>query len=808
MSLNKPTHQVVVTVLGAGTMGAGIAAHLAAAGCKTHLLDIVPKGVAADAPREVRSKIAFGALKALTKAKPPALMSQAVLARMYAGNLEDDLAVAVAESDLVIEAVVERLDIKTSLFSKVAAACGAETILATNTSGIPIDEIAAGLPEGVRARFLGLHFFNPPRWMHLLEVIPGSKTSPAVAAAASDFCDRALGKGIVPCRDTPNFIGNRIGIAEMLLTFSAAKKAGLTVEEVDFLNGPLLGRPKTGSFRLADLVGIDVIGHVVRNLEAGLSADESAENYDPLYSLMKVPDIVTALAESGRLGDKTGAGFYKKIKNDNGKPEILSLDLNTAEYRARQEPEFEELSRNIKLLDLEPRVKESLKASGKGGEFLRDVLLPLFNYSVQLSGIICDSPQQIDDAMRWGYGWQLGPFQLMDAAGPAWVKEQLEARGEVVAPSLLSLLAAKGEGAKFYGAEEGTPTVWIQGSGARPINQPEGALFLDQLAQKHTIAENKSARLVDLGDGIACLEFRSKANILDEGVVTMIGEAPELLHAQGYRGMVLGNQADHFCRGANLMHIAGMISQKKFDGVEAAVKALQDAFMGLRHGPIPVVAAPIGQTLGGGTEACLHCAEIQAGADLFMGLVEVGVGVLPAGGGLKEIARRASEWAAQVPEADPYHWVRRGFEAAATAKISMSAFEAKETGFLAATDGITFNKSRVIADAKKRALGLAERGWVPPDRNELISVIGAPGGANMMMGVQLFEWGGYASEYDKYIGQKIVHVLSGGMNHAAGTTTAQHLLDLEREAFVSLCGEEKTFARIQHMLQTKKPLRN
>ncbi len=808
MSLNKPTHQVVVTVLGAGTMGAGIAAHLAAAGCKTHLLDIVPKGAPADAPKEVRSKIAFGALKALTKSKPPALMSSSVLSRMKAGNLEDDLAAAVGESDLVIEAVVERLDIKTSLFGKVAAACNADTILATNTSGIPIDAIAKGLPEEVQSRFLGLHFFNPPRWMHLLEVIPGSKTSAEVVKAASDFCDQALGKGIVPCRDTPNFIGNRIGIAEMLLTFSAAQEAGLTVEEVDFLNGPLLGRPKTGSFRLGDLVGIDVIGHVVRNLEEGLSADKNADNFDPLYSLMKVPEVVTKLADSGRLGDKTGAGFYKKIKNDKGKPEILSLDLNTAEYRARKEPEFEELARNIKLLELEPRVKESLKASGKGGEFLRAVLLPLFNYSAYLSGIICDSPQQIDDAMRYGYGWQLGPFQLMDAAGPAWVVEQLKARGDEVAPHLAALVEEKGEAAKFYGSDDGTPTVWIPGTGVRPIDQPEGAIFLEQLAKKHTVAENKSARLINLGDGIACLEFRSKANILDDGVVTMIAEAPELLHAKGFRGMVLGNQSDNFCRGANLMAIAGMIAQKNFDGIEAAIKALQDAFMGLRHGPIPVVAAPIGQTLGGGTEACLHCAEIQAGADLFMGLVEVGVGVLPAGGGLKEIARRASAWAAQVPEADPYHWVRRGFEAAATAKVSMSAFEAKDNGFLAATDGVTFNKSRVIADAKKRALGLAERGWVPPDRNEPISVIGAPGGANMMMGVQLFEWGGYASEYDKYIGQKIVHVLSGGMGVSAGTTTAQHLLDLEREAFVSLCGEEKTFARIQHMLQTKKPLRN
>lgn len=783
-------------------MGAGIAAHLAAAGLKTHLLDIVPKG----ADKKSRSAIAQGALKALTKSRPPALMSPEVLERLVAGNLEDDLASAVAESDLVIEAVVERLDIKTELFSKVAAAAGPSTILATNTSGIPIDSIAAALPESAKKRFLGLHFFNPPRWMHLLEVIPGSETDPDVVKQASDFCDRALGKGIVPCRDTPNFIGNRIGIAEMLLTFAAAQSGGLTIEEVDFLNGPLVGRPKTGSFRLGDLVGIDVIKHVVKNLEDGLSGDPSAANYDPLHHIMKVPAVVEKLIESGRLGDKTGAGFYKKSKDAEGKTKILSLDLSTGEYRDPLEPDFPELSRSMKLMGVEARTKQALADPGKGGEFLRNVLLPLFNYSAGLAGQICETPQQIDDAMRWGYGWQLGPFELMDAVGPSHVVSLLKERGDEVAP-LLSQLVAAGEAARFYDRSGDTPRVFGP-EGHAPVALPKGAIFLAHRAKSHTIAQNPSAALIDLSDGIACLEFRSKANILDDGVVQMIADAPQLLHDKGYVGLVLGNQADHFCRGANLMHIAGLIGQKKFDGVEAAVRALQDAFMNLRHGPVPVVAAPVGQTLGGGTEACLHCAEIQAGADLFLGLVEVGVGVLPAGGGLKEIARRASAWAAQVPATSPYEWVRRGFEAVATAKVSMSAFEARATGFMSVNDGITFNKSRIIADAKQRALAIATRGWVPPDRNEPITVVGEPGGANMLMGVQMFEWGGYATEHDKLIGQKIVHVLSGGMGPASAPVTAQYLLDLEREAFVSLCGEEKTFQRIQHMLKTKKPLRN
>lgn len=785
-------------------MGAGIAAHLAAAGCKTYLLDIVPK----NAPAKARSSIAQNALKGLTKARPPALMSMKVLSKLIPGNLEDDLSRAVAESDLVIEAVVERLDVKTSLFQKVAAAAGPETILATNTSGIPIDEIASGLPASAQERFLGLHFFNPPRWMHLLEVIPGSKTKKTVVEAASHFCDVALGKGIVPCRDTPNFIGNRVGIAEMLLTFGAAKRFGLTVEEVDFLNGPLLGRPKTGSFRLGDLVGLDIVEHVVGNLKDGLCADPKATNFDPLYALMEVPEVVQNLVESGRLGDKTGAGFYKKSKDEKGKSKILSLDLESLEYRDAIEPDFPKLTQSLKLHSLDDRVRNALQDEGRAGAFLRAVLLPLFNYAAALTGVICETPQQIDDAMRWGYGWQLGPFELLDAAGPLWVVEQLQAAGDEVAPALLSLIAEGGGEARFHRNDGGVPGIWVPGKGVRKAQVPAGAIFLDQLRGAHTIEKNRSASLIDLGDGIACLEFQSKANILDDGVVQMIADAPELLFQKGFRGMVLGNQADHFCRGANLMHIAGLIAQKNFDGVEAAVRALQDAFMGLRHGPIPVVAAPIGQTLGGGTEACLHCAKIQAGADLFLGLVEVGVGVLPAGGGLKEIARRASEWASQAPDQDPYSWVKRGFEAVATAKISMSALEAQDSGFLSANDGITFNKARVIQDAKAQALGLATMGWVPPNREEPISVIGAPGGANLMMGVQLFEWGGYASEHDKLIGRKIVHVLSGGMNISKGEVTAQTLLDLEREAFVSLCGEEKSFARIQHMLKTKRPLRN
>jgi 3-hydroxyacyl-CoA dehydrogenase len=569
-----------------------------------------------------------------------------------------------------------------------------------------------------------------------------------------------------------------------------------------------MGRPRTGSYRLGDMVGLDVVGHVVSNLQKTLSKDPSAPNFDPMYDLMVVPSMMQKMFEKGMLGDKTGQGFYKKVRGGDSK--VLALDLTTLEYRDRiEKPQFDELKTAAKAPSLERKIHAALRAEGRGGEFLRKVYLPLFNYAAALVGTICESPKQIDDAMCWGYGWEAGPFAQMDAAGVAWVIEAMKAAGLEPAQSLVDLVAKQGEKASWYGGEKAAPTQWVPGKGAAPVAVPEGVLLLDRLAAAgKEVEKNSSAAIVDLGDGIACFEFRSKANFLDEGVVTLLSRAPEILVEKGFRGLVIGNQAEHFCRGANLMQIAGWIMQKDWAGLEKGVKALQDTLMNLRHGPVPVVAAPFGQTLGGGVEVSLHAAEIQAGADLFMGLVEVAVGVLPAGGGLKEIVRRASQWASQVPDGDPYPWIRRGFEAAATAKVSMSAHEARAMGFLSASDGISFHRSRVIADAKKRAVALAERGWVPPDRNEAIKVIGAPHGASLMMGTQMFEWSGHASEHDKKIGRKIVHVLSGGMTPTATTTTAQHLLDLEREAFVSLCGEAKTFARIQHMLETRKPLRN
>jgi 3-hydroxyacyl-CoA dehydrogenase len=805
VTLNRPPHQLRATVLGAGTMGAGIAAHLANAGIRTHLLDIVPKGVGADAPKSARSKLALGALAALPKAKPPALMHGDFAGLITAGNFDDDLADAVANSDIVIEAIVERLDIKQQLFTRVAAAAKATTILASNTSGIPISEIAAALPEQMRTRFLGLHFFNPPRWMHLLEVIPSKYTAADVVDDVARFSDRTLGKGVVLCRDTPNFIGNRIGIGEMLLTFSATTAGNYTIEEVDALNGKTVGRPKTGSYRLGDMVGLDVAGHVIRNLRDALSGDPSAPNYDPLYDKMQISAPMQFLLEKGWFGDKSGQGFYKKSTDANGKRAILSLDLNTLEYREQIEPKFPELD----ALRGSPvqKVNKAMRLEGRAGEFYRNVYLPLFNYSATLTGKICDTPKQIDDAMKWGYGWAMGPFELMDAAGPAWCAAQLRERGEQVAPAIEALLA-QGDGATWYKGRRGKDQQIFDGTRYVDIETPPGVLILDAFRGDREIKANSSAALLDIGDGIGLLEFRSKANILDEGVVTLMSEAPQLLADKGFVALVIGSQEDHFCRGANLLQIGMAAMQKNWAALDAAVNGLQQTVMNLRHGTLPVVVAPYGQTLGGGCEVSLHADHIQANADLFMGLVEIAVGVLPAGGGLKEIARRASAHAAQLKPGEVFDWVRRGFEAAATGKVSMSAFEARGTGWLTPSDGITFHKNRVVADAKRAALALAAGNYMPPDRNEPIHVMGAPGGANLMLGIHEFGWGGFASEHDRLIGSKMIHVLSGGMKPTAGTVTAQELLDLEREAFLSLCGTEKTMARIKYMLDTRKPLRN
>ena len=812
MSLNRPSHQLRATVLGAGTMGAQIAAHLANAGVRTHLLDIVPKGVAAGASKAERNAYAAGAIAKMLKGKPAPYMDKRFASRITAGNLEDDLEAAVSGSDLVIEAVVERLDVKKPLFARLGRAAPGHTILATNTSGLPIGDIVEDLPQDVRRRVVGMHWFNPPRYMHLLEIVPSEHTDPAVAQALGDWSDRVLGKGVVPCRDTPNFIGNRIGVGEMMLTNRATFEGGYTVEEVDLLNGKLMGRPKTGSFRLGDLVGIDVAALVTSNLARSTSSDPADPNYDELHDMMVVHPKLEAMFEKGLKGDKTGQGFYKKATDDKGRRKILSLDLQTLQYRDRIEPSFPELKAVEKQRDLGQRVAAALRCEGRAGDFLRRVYLPLFNYAANRVGTICEGPKEIDDAMRWGYGWKQGPFWLWDAVGLSWSVEQMKAMGIEPSAKVLALLEAQGRQATWFQRIGPTTRQWIHEQARYvDIDPPRGMIILDRTkaAPGAIIDGNDQASLVDLGDGVACVEFHSKMNSLNAKVVEILQTSQATLETKGdFVGLVIGNQADHFSAGADLFSVLALAGQSMWKELEQMVDQFQQCSMSLRHGKFPVVSAPHHMTLGGGCEFTLHAAAVVADAELYIGLVEAGVGLLPAGGGLKEICRRASEWAAQVEDGDPYPWVRRGFLAAAQGTVATSAFEAKNLGFLRPTDGIVFHGSRVIAQAKRRVIALAAGGWEPPDPNEPITVVGAARGASFELGAKMFQWGGYASEHDVLIGNKIAHVLSGGMAPSPTTMTAQQLLDLEREAFVSLAGEQKTRDRIAHTLQTGKPLRN
>jgi len=813
VSLQRPPHQLVATVIGAGTMGAQIAAHLANAGIRTHLLDMVPAGTPADAPRPARNALAIGAIAALAKVQPAALMHAAFASRITPGNLEDDLERAVGESDLVLEAVVERLDVKKTLFARLAAAAPAHAVLATNTSGLPIGHIAQDLPPDARRRVVGMHFFNPPRYMHLLEVVSSKSTDPAVARELAWLGESVLGKGIVPCPDTPNFIGNRIGIAELLLTFRTTFDGRYTAEEVDLLNGKLMGRPKMGSFRLGDLVGLDVAALVIENLARSTSADPGAPNYDEMHTSMVVPSKLQAILAKGYKGDKTRQGFYKKTseRDASGRSVVATLDLETLEYRPRQEPVFPELAAVAQERDLRRRVHQALRAEGRAGDFLRAVYLPLFNYAAHRIGELSDGPKEIDDAMRWGYGWELGPFALWDAAGPAWVAEQLARMGHTLAPAATALLQGGDATARWYSGSSAAPTVFIPSAqGHRRIPEQPGTLSLAACKESGGVVQtNRAVTVVDLGDGVACLELHSRGNSLEVPVLETLATVMDTLVARGdFRALVLGNEGENFCSGADIGMLLASIRDAKWAEIETVVATLQRSMMSLRHAALPVVTAPHGRALGGGCELVLHGAASVAHAESYIGLVEIGVGLLPAAGGLKEIVRRAAAWAAQVPSPDPYPWIRRGFEATSTAKVSASAHEAMELGYLQPTDAIVFHRDHVLARAKRQAIALADTGYVPPDPNAPIQVIGASRGASLLMGAQLFHWGGYATAHDKLIAEKIAHVLAGGMNPLARPVTAQHLLDLEREAFVSLCGEPKTQQRLQAMLETKRPLRN
>jgi 3-hydroxyacyl-CoA dehydrogenase len=798
-------------VLGAGTMGSRIAAHFANAGLPCILLDIVPPNLPPDAPVSDRNKIVRAGLEAAKKSKPAAFFTSALAEKVAIGNFEDDLA-RCAEADWIIEVVAENLEIKRNLLARVAQFRKPGAIVTTNTSGLPVHLIAEGMSEDFQQHWAGTHFFNPPRYLKLVEVIPGPKTSNEVIETLSEFCDRRLGKGVVIAKDTPNFIANRIGTFSMLNALRLMGTLGMTVEEVDACTGPAVGWPKSATFRTADIVGLDVLVHVVKNIYETAPNDESREMY-------KVPALVEEMAKRGWLGDKTGQGFYKKVKGV-GEKEILTLDVNTLEYRPRQKARFASLEMGKAIEDTRERLRALVgpmlegQKGDKAQQFLWGGLSETCLYASRRVPEISDSLVDVDRAMRWGFGWELGPFEMMDAIGVRAFAAQVQKEGRSLPPVIEKVLASGRAG--FYESAKGATTVFDIGTGsAKKVEEPHGIVILKSLKDAgREVERNSGASLIDLGDGVACVEFHAKMNAIGAELIAMMHKGLKRLETD-FDAMVIANQAVNFSVGANLMLVLVGAQEQEWDELHMAVKQFQNINLALKYAPKPVVAAPQGMALGGGCEVSLHSARIQAAAEAYIGLVETGVGLIPGGGGTKEMLIRANEHAAGGEDLDLFHALKPVFEAIAMAKVGTSAEECRDLGFLRREDGVSMNRDRLVADAKEAALALVRGGykplaatWQEGAQTTQIKVLGEQFLAGAKLAIHMMLRGGYASEYDAHVGRKLANILAGGALSSPQLVSEQYVLDLEREAFVSLLGEKKTQERIAHTLKTGKPLRN
>ena len=794
-------------VLGAGTMGARIAAHFANAGLSCLLLDIVPK----DAGAAGRNKIVAAGLEAAKKSKPAAFFTPTLASRISIGNFEDDLS-RIVDADWIIEAVAENLEIKRSLLAKVAQHRKPESIVTTNTSGLPVHLIAEGLPEEFQRHWAGTHFFNPPRYMKLVEVIPGPKTLPGVLDILSDFCDRRLGKGVVFAKDTPNFIANRIGTFSMLNALRLMSTLGMTIEEVDACTGPAVGWPKSATFRTADIVGLDVLMHVVRNIYETAPDDESREAY-------KVPALVEEMAKRNWLGDKTGQGFYKRLKGE-GEREILTLDVNTMEYRPRQKAKFASIETGKTIEDTQQRLRTLLQPlfegqkADKAQQFMWGGLSEMCLYAGRRMPEISDHIVDVDRAMRWGFAWELGPFEMVDAIGLTTFADQVKRESRALPAIFEKALASGRKG--FYESHRGETSVFDLASGKmRKVEEPAGILILKSLKEAgRELERNSGASLIDLGDGVLCCEFHTKMNAIGADLIAMIHRGLKRLETD-FEAMVVANQATNFSVGANLMLVLVGAQEQEWDELHMAVKQFQNINLAVKYAPKPVVAAPQGMALGGGCEISLHAAKTHAAAEAYIGLVETGVGLIPGGGGTKEMLIRGNERAGSGDDLDFFHALRPIFENIAMAKVGTSAEEGRELGYLRREDAVSLNRDRVVADAKQTALGLARSGWKPAAASwqegahtTQIKVLGESFLSAAKMAIHLMVRGGYASDYDAHVARKLANILAGGALTSPQTVSEQYVLDLEREAFVSLCGERKTQERIAHTLKTVKPLRN
>ena len=790
-------------VLGAGTMGSRIAAHLANAGIPTLLLDLVPDG------EGDRNRLAKSALAALAKAKPAALYEPTLAALITPGNFDDDLP-KLANCDWVIEAVAENLAIKTALLNRVVPHLAPQALLTTNTSGLPVQQIAAGLASH-RDRFFGTHFFNPPRYMRLLEVIPAAETDPAVVASFAAFADRNLGKLVVLSNDTPNFIANRIGLTVMFTAAALMLEQGLTIEEVDALTGQALGWPRTGTFRLADMVGIDIPAHVAANFPQGVTPSGFSR-------------VLEEMLRRGWLGDKSGQGFYKKVKGEDGKDLRMVLDLATYEYRPVAKPALPalEMAKNASTLPERLRLLlENDPAKDKTAAFLWPFLAALWNYAADRVGEVAGDAASIDRALRAGFNWELGPFEMWDAAGIASTVSRMKALGLAVSPRVDALLTA---GHQSWYAGDGRQCFQPERNQFEPVATfPGHARIADFRRSNGVVRSNPGVSLVDLGDGIGCIELHSLKNTIGGDVLSMVSAVlnPASDAVRDFAGFVISGDREHFSVGANLMQLLLAVQEGEWEELAAVVHSFQQTTAAIKFCPRPVVVAPFGMTFGGGAEICLHAARRQAHAESYIGLVEAGVGLIPGGGGTKEMLLRAIDAAIALAPADPRDppsrfaqsaematALRRSFESIALAKVSTSAAEARTLGLLAPMDRITLNRERLLLDAKAQAATLANSNYVSPQPRTQIPAPGTAALATLQAGVFLMGEAGYASEHDQKVARWAAYILSGGRITPGTLVSEQYILDLEREAFLSLCGEPKTQERIAFTLKTGKPLRN
>ena len=765
-----------VAVLGAGTMGAQIAAQVANAGWPVLLLDL---------DRDLAAR----GLRHAAALKPDPFFTRDVRSRIRLGGFDTDLP-AIAECDWIVEAVVERLDAKRALLERVEACRRADAVVSSNTSAIPIAAIAEGRGPAFRRRWLGTHFFNPPRYLRLVEVIPTADTEAEAVAAVSSFVGRRLGKGVVVARDAPGFIGNRIGLHGVAAALARLADGGWTIEEIDAMTGPAIGRPKSATFRTMDIAGIDILAHVAADLAARLAPDER-----PAF---KLPPLVADLVARGWIGEKAGQGFYRKERGAGGST-ILTLDPTAMEYRPRQPPRLPALDAARTVEDPAERVRTLFLARDRVGEFLRATLGPTLLYSAEVAAEVARSPDDVDRALRWGFGWALGPFELLDAIGLDAVLDACAPAGKTD----LSSAAREWAGlAPRAGAGDRPRRVR---SGPLPPAAPDLQVLTAARRGGGVVRRNPGASLVDVGDGVLVVEFHSKLNTLGGDAVQMLA-AGAAEAAERFEGLVVGNDAADFCVGANLMLLLLEAQEGAWDEIDLMVRAFQSAVLGLRYSPVPVVVAPAGRTLGGGCELVLHGDRAQAAAETYMGQAEAGVGLIPAGCGTKELTLRAAD--AAPPGTDPFPPLRRAFETIGFGKVSTSAAHARRLGLLRDVDGVTMDRERLMTDAKSVVRERVRAGYRAPAPPAAIPVGGEEARAALELGIHLAWRGGAISDHDARIGRALARVMTGGDLPHATTVTEQHLLDLEREAFLGLCGEPKTLDRMRHTLKTGKPLRN